>query len=245
MAEEENEQGEPVSEFKQKVAQRVRAERRSKLVLTTFCLLLFGLVATWFLWGERFLPAEYTSPNLWQRVQQVWNPPPPAPPEVHPADKATAAERANIKAFLALLEKACTVKPPLQAVEGLEKRMQKVAGNRMLRTLVSADSAYAKAQKKLEDMNANNEKMAAKHAEDKNVTSHRYINEYSAQDMARQQNRVAELEPACMKARTVAVKRAIEAVKSTTAKWNGPESKSDAARFKSRLDALAKKLSDK
>lgn len=260
MAEEENEQGEPVSEFKQKVAKRARAERRRKLTLTTLGLLLFGLVATWFLWGERFLPAEYTFPNLWQRIRQVWNSPPPAPPtppppspppvppalpEVHPADKATASERANIKAFLALLEKACTVKPPLQAVEGLEKRMQKAVGSRILQGLIFADSAYAKAQKKLEDMNARNEKLHKKRGEELAAPHRRYINEYSAKELTRQQNRIEELETASKKSRADAVKRAIEAVKTTTAKWTGPESKRDAAQFKSRLDALAKKLNDK
>ncbi len=59
---------------------KVKSDRRKKRFtgcLSWFFILLVAAGAAWYFLGPKYLPAEYTFPQVWQRVQQLWNPPPP------------------------------------------------------------------------------------------------------------------------------------------------------------------------
>ena len=223
---------------------KVKTERRKKRFvgcLSWFFILLAAAGAAWYFLGPKYLPAEYTFPQVWPKVQELWGGTTSGNDAPHPADAVLAGQRARLGGFVDLLDKACQTAPPIQSVAGLEGQMKQSSGRKILSAIVSADAVYAQAQKRFADMNAKNENLASKPGEE----NRHHINQYSAQDLLRQQNRVEELGLECLAVRKKAVKRAYEAVVSATAKWTGPESKRDAARVKARLEALARKLAGK
>ena len=220
-------------------AKKSRRKKRFVGCLSWLVILLAVAGAAWYFLGPKYLPAEYTFPQVWQKVQELLHP--SARP--HPADAVLAGQRERVGEFIGVLEKSCRTVPPLQNVAGLEARMKRSTGHRILEPVIAADAAYAQAQKRFADMNAQNAKLAEKPKS--SDASHRYVDQYSAKDLIRQQNRVEELGLECIAARKKAVKRAAEAVMSAVDKWTGPESKRDAARFKARLIALAKATAGK
>lgn len=214
--------------------------------LSWIVILVAVIGAVWYFLGEKYLPAEYTLPKVWERLERFWTQRGDEQPREDPADAAVAGQRVRLREFVDLLDHVCKSAPPVRPDGNLESRIRKSAGNKILESVISADAVYLQAQTKFAEMNAHNEKIIRKSA-DKTFSHNsrnigRHIGQYSVNDLLRQQNRIEELQKACNEARKKAVKRAADAIKSATAKWTGPESKKDAARFQDRLLKLFRRL---
>ena len=172
---------------------KVKADRRKKRFtgcLSWLFILLAAAGAAWYFLGPKYLPAEYTFPQVWPKVQELWQGKSQPEAASDPADSAMAGQRARLGGFVSLLEKSCKMKPPVQGSAGMVEQMRKSAGHKIFESVITADAAYAQAQKRFADMNAQNEELHKKRGEELSAPHRRYINEYSVKDLIRQQNRV-------------------------------------------------------
>ena len=222
--------------------QRAESRRRAVGAFCSWCLiLLVPLGAAWFFLGEKLLPSDCAYPAVRDKVLALWNrhfgPPPPVP-NVDPADLATEDARKALKNFVEVMFVVLDQPPPVQAAHGLEQKMRGSAGHRIFESVLSADAAYAKAVEKLEAMRSKNraldERRAGKFGNEANRV---FIEQYSARDLAAQEANVRRYESACAEARSRALARALETVKTTTAKWRGPVSRQTASDLVARLSA--------
>ncbi len=228
-----------------------KKERRKKGVvgcLSWLVILLAAAGAAWYFLGAKYLPAEYTFPQVWQKIQSWWagtaDPVDPvAQPAPDPADVATEKEREQIKAFSAQLKRICSVDvSKMREIAVLDEKGSWPVGQQMLKEIVSADSGYIKAKEKFAAMNEQNAKLNKRRGIDPNSSNGGFINQYSSADLVRQSDKVEKLEENCKNVRAKVAMRAISAVRVATKHWTGPESKKDAARFISDLTALNRRV---
>jgi len=225
---------------------KVKSEQRKKRFvgcLSWLFLLLAAVGVAWYFLGEKYLPPEYAFPQVWQKVKDWWEAPPP-PVQKDPADERTAAERANVRDFVLQLEKLCESFPPRQAEAIAIKADAWQVGQSMLNEIVSADNWYFKANEKLAEMEDQNEKLQKLRKEETAAKRRKYAAQYRPELVNRQRNEVERKLEDCKRVRAQVARRAIKAVKTTSSQWTGPESRKDAARLLKRLDALAQQFKD-
>ncbi len=222
-----------------------KKERRKKGVvgcLSWLVILLAAAGAAWYFLGAKYLPAEYTFPQVWQKIQSWRTDVQPAPAS-DPADVATEKEREQIKVFSAQIERICSVDVSrMKKIAVLDEKTSWPIGRQMLKEIVSADGWYIKAKEKFADMNEQNAKVNKQRGESLDSSNGKYINQYSSADLVRQSNKIEKLEEDCKNVRVKVAKRAITAIKDRTRHWTGSESKKEAAEMISRLVALNRKL---
>ena len=226
---------------------KVKSEQRKKRFvgcLSWLFLLLVAVGAAWYFLGEKYLPPEYAFPQVWQKVKD-WLDPPPPPVQKDPVDERTATERARVRDFVSQLEALCEDFPPrhVEAI-GIKSGDWQV-GQKMLNEIVSVDNWYFKANSKLEEMEAQNEKLQKLRTEERNAKQRRYAAQYRPELINRQRNEIERKLADCKRIRVQVTQRAIQAIKAASSQWTGPESRKDAARLLKRLDDLATKFKDK
>lgn len=219
--------------------QRARTRSALKGFLSWYFILLVVLGAVWFFFGESYLPARYTYPNVKRNVLALWEQwfgEPQVEPKKDPVDVATAAQRRSLKAAAELLKKVCTTEPPLQDDYDLNKAVANTDRPTLFRDVVNADMLYKKAVKALADMEKHNEKMQRPG----NVIGGRSgsrgrVEVKTDKEFAVQQERVARNMEACAVARVRTMERLLETIKKQSAQWTGPESRKDAEWLQDRL----------
>jgi len=227
---------------------KAKAGRRKKGCvgcLSWLFLLLVAAGVAWYFLGEKYLPPEYAFPQVWQKVKDWWGPPPPPPVQKDPVDEKTAAERAKVRDFVSQLEALCEKFPPRHAEAIGIKAGDWQVGQKMLNEIVSADNWYFKANTKLEEMEAQNEKLQKLRLEERSAKRRQYAAQYRPELINRQRNEIERKLADCKRIRAQVTQRAIRAVKVASSQWTGPESRKDAARLLRRLDVLAKQFKDK
>ena len=234
---------------------KARAEQRKKRFvgcLSWLFLLLVAVGAAWYFLGAKYLPPEYTFPKVWEQIKNGWKPSASSPKNpqddivpVDPADERTAAERAKMKDFVVQLEKLCASDTPQRVGAVGIKTDAWAIGQAMLNEIVSADNWYFKANEKLSEMEAQNEKSRKLRTEERGSRKGDYASQYRPEEINRQRNEVEKKQESCKRIRVQVVERAIKAIKVASAKWTGPASRKDAAQLLKRLDNLATKFNDK
>ena len=226
---------------------KARAERRKKGCvgcLSWLFLLLVAAGVAWYFLGEKYLPPEYAFPQVWQKVKD-WLEPPPPPIQKDPVDERTATERAKVRDFVSKLEALCEDFPPRQAEAIGIKAGDWQIGQKMLNEIVSVDNWYFKANTKLEEMETQNEKLQKLLTEERNAKRRQYAAQYRPELINRQRNEIERKLADCKRIRVQMTQRAIKAIKVASSQWTGPESRKDAALLLKRLDDLATKFKDK
>ena len=229
---------------------KVKSERRKKGCvgcLSWLFLLLVAVGTAWYFLGEKYLPSEYTFPKVWEQIKNWWSQPASKVPlkekiplvPVNPADAKTASERARMKEFLKQLEMLCSSSFPTRTEAIGIKTDACPIGQAMLNEIVSADNWYFKAQKKVAEMEVNNEWEDKRKREEIGT---RQTGRYRAELLQRQKNSVDKSLEDCTRIRIQVAQRAIKAIKAASSQWTGPKSRSDVAQFLNRLDKLAKQL---
>ena len=250
---------------------KVKSERRKKRFvgcLSWLFLLLVAAGAAWYFLGEKYLPPEYTFPQVREVVMETvlgWlNSPPvgsprpqhqPQPKEelkpvepvklVDPADSKTAAIRSSVNTFVNQLETLCRMElEKTQEVAPVQLDAWPV-GRGMLNEILSADRLYFKTREKLAEMEDQNKKLEKLRTEETSAKRRKYAAQYRPELVNRQRNEVERKLADCKRIRAQVVQRAGKAVKAASSQWTGPESRRDVAQLLKRLDELAKKFTDK
>lgn len=200
--------------------------------------------AAWYFFGDRVLPAEWTFPQVYERVAGMWPDGGSAKGAddqrtgEDPADAATAARRASLRTMIEDLEDVCMKEPPVQGLPGAAEKLRSSSDRDVFEPIVAADGHYRDACALVAKMEAKNEKLALRRTTGSSSGNRKFIDQHSDQDIARGRVKVNEALAACAVARLRSVKMAYSAVRKASATWTGPESRAEVAVMRNRLEKL-------